>query len=1235
LKNYTSNIALFFSEKGVIPPSKAIVNDVYNDRNFNKVYDTGDLKIDTAFAKDYENELKDMEKENLLLSDTSIFNIRDVVALYLYSSSTYVSADGMIGNDDIEAYKSATPTSQVYVWPTNIPSYENGIFEGSYNIAKDSHIVNGRNSVLRKFLVAYNESYDMAYYNSGRDEKGLKVTEGTKTREIIKKYPMFIGGRPIAGQNFETVNNTFGGIMDFELFIMSMNHVRTVIAFEKNVSDFVDYNKVSKYATLGRGIFNAPISNLLVEDVGTANQMGKDFAEYTGYYKYPYDTDGSIKGFRNISWFLDKPEFGQAIYLENITGGATKDELVQLIKTGIREIDDRTEARSFNPDVVFGYYNINNGKLIENGNTTYTDWFAEGDMTNSDEGLFYHENGTTKSGKAITRIKTTPAFAKALEEGKLKQKEDAFLNHFAITEFPTMFTWGQGMGMRNKGGMWYIDVALAPVSMTRDVEIVESSTKDNSDGTKSTTLRVRFDNMPYIPDNVASENVYVNVIGKDVEVIEMTSIPVDNTTAELFVNIPTSKYLDYKEVQFTKEKYTKNGVDIYDRVWDATKGQAKFEKLITVKWKAKPTATPNSKVMFMANLVPNDSFSEITGVYDANSKAELTLTNNRLKPEIESINNLTMLYGGETVNYTELAPELSLDNNYAIVDIKPAEVDLAVTDYKFFYDESTGDASIGIIGTLNGRDLVAANGEIPVEIKLDWKSTNGESGTQTLTSTDLITAGSSELFMFDINITPPAAGGKPGGTFTIEINPRDIPKETNRKNNMYIGVEFGEVDVTTLDFDIYVPFKTTPVINDGTKNTVEFKAYVALDNVETTENTIVKLFTASGTLLDTKNVSITGGNSITLDYSIPLESLANGANNLRIVVNTDFTGSSASPVATEVNLANNIYDFGIDKLTPTASNPLGCIKSGVAGTATYQDWKHSSGSKKKGNYRPGYCKSSQTVDLNNDASVTVTATSKLVSSLWSNDKNAQDKVTGNSLYPEAWEAQTKIAEDKLLGLYGIKQLKQVIRAGHGLEMNVTMIVEGTLQKEGSYSTDYDKLIKEIQNNSYINGDGKVNGTQYPIIKNNEGNIEQKLEPNDEVKEVYLIQREPVTYGSSNCEQAIIYTVDFKYEIPMKISKARGKIDIATGNSDSSIINVPNENKWFVYINQPDNIGNLPNVFKSESKIDWSSIELGGTNDCDVQVSKFNIGVYGTMYDLINTDEVGGGNTGGEDNGWEN
>jgi hypothetical protein len=61
---------------------------------------------------------------------------------------------------------------------------------------------------------------------------------------------------------------------------------------------------------------------------------------------------------------------------------------------------------------------------------------SEDDMTDPEEGYFYHTTGTTENRESITRIQTTELFKEALENGDLSQQEDAFLDHFAITEFP-------------------------------------------------------------------------------------------------------------------------------------------------------------------------------------------------------------------------------------------------------------------------------------------------------------------------------------------------------------------------------------------------------------------------------------------------------------------------------------------------------------------------------------------------------------------------------------------------------------------------------------------------------------------------------------------------------------------------------------------------------------------------------------------------------------------------------
>ena len=883
LKSYMTNIALFFSEKGVLPQNTAIAGDLYNDRNKNKIYDAGDLKINSCYSINYNDELSKLEGENLLSSDTSIMDIRDLIALYLYSSDTYTQKNpsGNINWDDVNSYISASP-SPTYVFPTNIPVYENGKFITSYNLAKDSHIVNGRNNVLAKFLAAYNESYDLAYYNNTRDEQGLKIAEGRTPIEINQKYKMFLGSRVINGQTFITVNNSFGGILDFELFAMSMNHVRTVIAFQTDTNDFVNFNKISDYATLGRGIFDAPITNLLYTG-GVANQTNKDFAEYVGYYKKPYTNANVIKTLTNSSAFRDKPLLFGGLYIEDIVTKSTRDELVQAIKTGIVEIDDKTEARSFNPDVVFGYYNILNGKPISNGDAFNANWFTESDMTNINEGYFYHITGKTKSGKPITRIHTTEKYKEDLRNGKFKQKEDAFLDHFAVTEFPTMFTWGQGMGMRNKSGMWYIDVPLAPVSIVRDIDISVDSTQQMDDGTMQSAVKMRFDNMPYLPENIDSDNIILEVLGKDVEVISISS----TSTSEDGYDRSGGHF---RYIDFAKEGYDRtidsDRTTYYDRIWDAEKGKAYYEKYAIVNWKAKPTATKDSKIVFTANLVANDTYGIITSQDTADVTKDRGNLAVNLVPELSVINQVLFAYTGVNVKYSDLAQEATLNNNYAMADVVQTNVDLSVHSYKFNYDESTKKANISILGLLKGRNLVAVNKELPVEVKLTWETYDGQTGTQTKTSNKLFEAGTWEEFIFDLNITPDASGVAPGGTFTVEINPRNVPAELDRTNNIYTGVEFGPKPVNGIDFEIYAPFVTFPIVNDGSSTTTQFKAYVTLNNTTETKNTVVSLYKMDGTkLIADQNVTVVGGNSLIVDFKVNLASLNEGSNNLRLVVN--------------------------------------------------------------------------------------------------------------------------------------------------------------------------------------------------------------------------------------------------------------------------------------------------------------------------------------------------------------
>lgn len=1266
LKSYTTNIAFFFSEKGVLPPSKAIVNDVFYDMNEDKTYTAGiDKKINTDLSVDYEKELLNLEKSNMLNSTTSVVDLQQLIALYLYYSPEYMPAsNGIITKTDVDKYKvSNDPT---YNWPTNVPCYIDGNYKGSYNLAKDDFIVGGRNQVMHNFIAAYNESYELAYNNPDKETSGLSISdpdgEGWGGLEFSDRYGLSDKTISAGGKYFLMPKSEKGKILDFELFALSMNQARTIIGFRNNPSEFMDYTKTPTAASLGFGVINAPVTNLLYTG-GVANEANTDYAEYSGYYVKPYD---NLEPLSHTQALLEvQPIQFDGMYLEEIMDTDMQQMLVDSIKTGIRQIDDNTGARSFNPDVWFGYYNIRNGSVITNGYTRAKTWATESDMAKEDEGLFFKKKETSAiNGEEFTKIFTTAKFKELDRQGKFKEKNDAFLDHIVITEFPTMYTWGQGVAIRiNQGGQkWYVDVPLAPISLTRDVEVfVEGETMPADDGAFETNVRVRFDNMPYLPIGMTSENIIFEILGKDIDVVSIESTDIEPTTGDKITNIDEAtgklkdekinfKYVQFAQHEYERENESKVKVKLNDRKWDANDKRAYYDKLVKVTWKAKPTVTADSKIVFTANLVSDDTWNEI--ISGGKETAELismrTDMNSEISAQLGTINNTLNKYTGEILKYSEFYPETDYDNNYAMLPIK-ADVDLGLEGYDPKFDKATGKQTIDIYGFLRGRDLIVANGELPVEVRMDWETWDGQSGTQTLTTNELDKAGEAFKFEFKPNIIPPADGSEPGGVFTIEINPKDIPKEVNRDNNIYVGVEFGSIPTNTLDFDIYTPFTTAPVINDGVKTNVDFKAHVALNNVLTTENTVVKLFTASGTLLDTRNVSVKGGDTLTLNYSLPIASLSEGINNMRIVVNTDFTGSAPSPIASEINLANNIYNFSLNKIT-TIGNPVGCFKTstdsesyGKLTITGYNEIPRSRCVERVDGkcvdrehwiqYVPIWECVQYSVTLNNDVTISAVAKSELKSDLWSNDRNAQDKVKGNSLYPLALNASGNAAKDDLLKLYNINQLnqlKQVIRAGHGLAMEAVVTIEGTVEQAGSESTAYENVVNQVLNGTYMNGDGKVGGTTYPEIQNNEGKLEQKMELNGTI----LRTVNTTSRVLGDCEPITVYTTTFKIEIPMRLVQATGKIAVNSGDNTKARPDVPKENKWFVYLNQPDNVGSNPHVFKVESTVNWSSIGASGTTDCEVQIPKFNIGVYGTMYDLINTGG-GGGNTGGGDDGWDN
>ena len=134
------------------------------------------------------------------------------------------------------------------------------------------------------------------------------------------------------------------------------------------------------------------------------------------------------------------------------------------------------------------------------------------------------------------------------------------------------------------------------------------------------------------------------------------------------------------------------------------------------------------------------------------------------------------------------------------------------------------------------------------------------------------------------------------------------------------------------------------------------------------------------------------------------------------------------------------------------------------------------------------------------------------------------------------------------------------------------------------------------------------------IKRNEYSQKLEVDKNRSSEYKKIIKDTTIeTYGNYVTQK--VYTTDFEVEIPVIITKSTGTIDVIQGKK----VSVPNENKWFVYLNEMNGVYSLG----LRTDIDQSKLRVKNSEitQCTISPNNFNFAVYGTMYDLVNTDEI--------------
>lgn len=609
------------------------------------------------------------------------------------------------------------------------------------------------------------------------------------------------------------------------------------------------------------------------------------------------------------------------------------------------------------------------------------------------------------------------------------------------------------------------------------------------------------------------------------------------------------------------------------------------------------------------------------------------------------------------INAYGVFPEYtSIDNNFIEVIIPPNDgADLYVKQGNVKYDKTIEKLIVeGRVGYKGLRELDITKGELPVEVVFEWSTEDGKKGKETKLFNPLLN-NTEENFKFEADIKMPASG-LIAGEYKVRVNPEPVnPKEIDYKNNEFTGV-FG--DSKFPDFAIYTADGYIPRKRQGTNFDLKFNAMLV--NTPDKINTNVVLYKGN-TQVASQNVTFTGGDAKVITFNLPESVLNSGNNQFTAVINANRDVTVATPFTAERDLSNN-STYTIVHFSSDTSLPEGCKFEGTGDSDKYKmknkrvapyqardwysDWRRDSNGNwhDYGYWGPWY----EVFNYDCDDEFTTyalvrkseveylppysSAKNGIFSDDWHRQLEGQQFSDGKGL-SSGKNLSGSYATDQLMSRLGYNPLKQVIQAGAGIQVRSKIRVTG-------YVEEFDRYIDHEIIKNYINSfkttamyvSGKDVAGVSLNVRNNEGQFTQRMEYDaSRSSELVEIIRDLPGYmelGVAECAPVLkVYATEFEFEIPVIISTATGKIDVlGTTNKPS----VPAQRKWFVYLNEMNGKYGLKIVATINPSLLGAS---SSTRECVLEHDDFKFGIFGTIFDNINTD-IPPGNPGGPPT-WDN
>ena len=506
------------------------------------------------------------------------------------------------------------------------------------------------------------------------------------------------------------------------------------------------------------------------------------------------------------------------------------------------------------------------------------------------------------------------------------------------------------------------------------------------------------------------------------------------------------------------------------------------------------------------------------------------------------------------------------------------------------YDEPTETLKVkGKIRYIGKEDLDKT------EVEFTWSTNDNQNGLKVIELKDL-----KPDKTFNVDIEVPIKNNpdkKVEGTISMEVNPKKDIEELNYNDNKL--EEKFVLPIEDLDFWI-----TTNTNGNSENEDVTIPLTVGLENSDKDLKTTIKIYDSVGKQVLTREETIKVGSGNVINVTIDKGYISQGQNVFYGVVNSDFNLTKGNPIE-EKNLTNNITEINILGGEKVEGYSNSCGFGGKGDSGGYEVLVCDD----EGNC---WCEGRST-NLYHNVDVEFIEYG-MYSNEWSND------LRGQNFRPNAVKGKDlsgNPAYDELMALMGYNPLGQVIRAGHGINVKGVIKVKGSVQGFDSHdhSWAYD-FVEDLKKNTFTSGKSSHAGIK--DTRNNEGNFTQRMEEDTSRSgsQNFYDHPYPQVYGSSECTQIRKYTSDFEFTIPIIISRAKGYID-TINVSDKSL--VPNERKWFVYINEPD--GDYSLKLTSNLNPKALGVHDGQKTTCEKAPNEFKFSVFETIYSMPNVTEI--------------